>query len=127
MIQYPDAFNGAWQHHHLAAAQRLVTEAKQKGVDTFDKFQEWWKTKADPTTNLVSMAPPLPIHMITGYSAVPKAMGYKEGKYGELKIVQGNKKHKDKPTWKQTLRKSLEDLSVNELQTLVKSYLESDK
>jgi hypothetical protein len=50
--------------------------------------------------------PKLPVHIREGYGDIPKKMGYKPAKYGDL-VTQTNPEHNNEPTWAQKLTKSL--------------------
>jgi hypothetical protein len=133
-IQYPDTVNDLQkikngESHSTAyreSVRSLSERAKQKGIDSPDKFKQWWPTIANPESNLFDVNYDLPVHMREGYGDIPRKMGYQDGQYGEIKTVQGNATHKGKATWKQKLRKSLDEMPLKDLMILAKSVSEKE-
>lgn len=72
------------------------------------------KPDADGKMNIAGVyfgmkKPDLPVHMREGYGDIPKKMGYKPAKYGDIS-TQANEDHEGSDTWAHTLAKSLRKL-----------------
>ena len=84
-----------------------------------------------PGGNFVSVKKQdLPVHMIEGYSNIPKKMDYKPSEYGDIS-TQKTPERKGEKTWAKTLLKSLKKSLTPELEKELKKsfpeYIEQEK
>ena len=113
--------NPHWTKEHAAESIDRDSRAEAQLRDSVpyvdmpgDQTPVFSQIRVDPETSEltalghpVTLKPPkLPVHIREGYGDIPKKMGYKPAKYGDL-VTQTNPEHNNEPTWAQKLTKSL--------------------
>lgn len=81
--------------------------------------------EASPNQRFTTEFKQAPVHMRTGYDKLPKAMGYKKAKYGELQTQHGS--HTGKETWQKVLRKKEDNYYESNLNNSEPRWHEMDK